>query len=160
MTLSDEGVNAAIEDRWVSTWHNQCPGLYCNNTADSRKPIPYPPEQLATIYEGTGGGNIRLYFCDPDGKVVHYVSGFLDRGRLLEEEEFARGQMSRTDEMRRTWCKLHAPDWSDWSGFVYPRKSEILDHRTKDVQAVPHGEDVREVLREVEDNIYLKGAIG
>lgn len=160
MTLSNPSVKRAIEENWVSTWHNQCPGLYCNNTADTRKPIPYPPQQLATVFEGAGGGNIRLYFCDSEGKVVHAVTGFLDVSRLLEEEEFARSQLARTAPSRQRNRVIHSPDWTDRNGFIYEHKQEILDHRENDMRRVPDGRDLWGLLREIEDNVYLKGAIG
>lgn len=161
MTLSDPEVKRAIEKRWVSTWHNQCPGLYCNNTADSRKPIPYPPEQLETVHEGAGGGNIRLFFCDPDGRIVHCVTGFLDDCRLLAEEEFAREQLPRTEEQRRNWCKgWERMCWYSSRPLGLPYQDEVDAHRARNLGSVPHGRDVWEVLREIEDNVYKKGAIG
>ena len=158
MTLSDERVKATIEEGWVSTWHNQCPGLYCDKTADLRKPIPYPPEQLATIYEGTGGGNIRIYFCDPDGGVIHFVSGFLDSSRLYVEEEFARQQMGRREDLRRNLCEDRATAQAGCADELV--RPEIRDHRARNLLAVPHGRDVWRLLRAIEDDIYLKGAIG
>ena len=151
MTLSDESVKRAIEENWVSTWHNQCPGLYCDNTADTREPIPYPVEQLATVKEGAGGGNVRFLFCDSTGRVLLTVRGFLPPTRLLEELKFATELAEVTEDFRRQAAEGLVPA-STADGFS-PRFMAQL-------KAALHGRDVWKVLREIEDNIYLKGAIG
>ncbi|KAF0245255.1 MAG: hypothetical protein FD180_1802 [Planctomycetota bacterium] len=97
-----------IEENWVSTWHNQCPGLYCNNTADTRKPIPYPSEQFDTVYEGVGGGNIRLFFCDKDGRIIYAVTGYLSISSMMDAERFAQYLLPLGERHRKIACEMEA----------------------------------------------------
>lgn len=152
VTLSDERVKRAIEEDWVSARHNQCPGLYCDSTADTREPIPYPPEQMATVKEGAGGGNVRLIFCDSGGGVVTTVRGFLPPDRMLEELARAREVIASAAEMREKASGGNIPSATKSRVLTGPERAALLNAlRPRPVTAV---------LREIEDNIYLKGAIG
>ncbi len=153
MTLSDERVKRAIEENWVSTWHNQCPGLYCNNTADTRTPIPYPPEQMATVKEGAGGGNVRLFLCDSEGRVLLSVRGFLPADRMLEELAFGEELVEMSEEMRSQASEGFVP--------VGKTSGEVLSpRRMSQIREMLRARDIALVLREIEDDIYRKGAIG
>lgn len=153
MTLSDENVKREIEENWVSTWHNQCPGLYCNNTADTRTPIPYPPEQMAAVKEGAGGGNVRLFFCDSEGRVLSSVRGFLPAERMLEELQFGEELVEMSEDMRSQAREGFIP--------VSQARGEVLSpRRMSQVRAMLRARDIAAVLREIEDDIYRKGAIG
>lgn len=152
VTLSDERVKRAIEEDWVSARHNQCPGLYCDSTADTREPIPYPPEQMATVREGAGGGNVRLIFCDSDGGVVTSTRGFLPPERMLEELARAREAIATAAELREQAAEGRVPVTS---GSKVPTGAD----RAALLRAI-RPRPVTAVLREIEDNIYLKGAIG
>jgi hypothetical protein len=153
VTLSDDDVKREIEENWVSTWHNQCPGLYCSNTADSKNPIPYPPEQRATVKEGAGGGNVRLFLCDSEGRVLLSVRGFLPADRMLEELAFGEELVEMSEEMRSQASEGFVP--------VSKVRGEVLPaHRMRQIREMLRARDIAVVLREIEDNIYLKGAIG
>ena len=153
MTLSDERVKRAIEENWVSTWHNQCPGLYCNNTADTRTPIPYPPEQMATVKEGAGGGNVRIFFCDSEGRVLSSVRGFFPADRMLEELEFGAQLVEMSVEMRSQASEGFVPVGKAGGEVLSPR-------RMSQVREMLRARDIALILREIEDDIYRKGAIG
>ncbi len=84
-----------LSERFKQRVHNQVPGLYCGDAGSS-----FPPGQLARVREGDGGPNIRIYFCDPDGRVVRTVTGFVGPERLLREAEEALREMQKPDGRR------------------------------------------------------------
>lgn len=127
--------------------HNQCPGLYCDKSETGD--IPYSKEQMATVKTGAGGGNIRFYFCDPDGRIVLRVTGFVDGREFADEEELARLVVPRPELAPQ--ALRFAP-----TGPLFPWH-EI---RRKDRACAALGRPIRDVLRQVEDEIYTKGAIG
>ncbi len=148
-----------LSERFTCSFHNQLPGLYCNDAVLKAPAAPYPPAQLSRIREGDGGGNIRLYFCDTEGRVAHLITGFCSPQRLLDEARFAlalledagaakRLRETRGEALRRTL------------GGADPRGRAALCRRIQDLEEAPVGRDIHAVLRQVEDDVYLKGAVG
>lgn len=85
-TLSDPETMRFLRSQFVLVTHNQLPQLYCTSaTVDTSSKTLYQKEQLATVTEGAGGGNIRSYFCLPDGRVVGFIAGYWKPTRYREE---------------------------------------------------------------------------
>ncbi|MCI0461204.1 MAG: hypothetical protein L0Z62_30015 [Gemmataceae bacterium] len=86
MTFADVSLLGYLKDNFVLLWHNQAPegpGIEGAQQA-------YTPEQARAYPEGGGGGNVRSYFCTPDGKVVYYLEGYWGFERYLAEARFGR----------------------------------------------------------------------
>ncbi|NUN49677.1 MAG: hypothetical protein HUU15_12695 [Candidatus Brocadiae bacterium] len=144
-------------DGWISGRHNQCPGLYCSSTG--RAADPYPPEQLATVRESTGGGNVRFLFCDAEGRVVHALTGYWTPESLMAEIAFAASLIaSPADAPPLRAGRIRALE-SDHAA-AGPRSGRAVAARLRALRDLPAGRPVGEVLREIEDDIYRKGAIG
>ena len=140
--------------------HNQLPGLYCNDTVDATTRNTFPAAQWKGLPEGAGGGNIRFYFCDRSGRVVHSLRGYWKPDRLLEEARFALALLedpSSAPSLRaaRREGLLQARE-SEPDGRERASISRIL----KGLDENPAGRDIADVLKQVEDDVYLKGAVG
>jgi hypothetical protein len=91
VTLKDPGVVRYLSDNFVIAWSNLLPELYGNADPSAPPPASYDARAIATTPEGAGGGNIRAYFCRPDGKILHLSVGYWKPERFLAEARFARG---------------------------------------------------------------------
>ncbi len=160
MSLSDPEVRERLAEGFELAWHNQLPALYCNDSRAVDGSISYPQAQLAAVREGAGGGNLRFYFCDPEGRVVHMLSGYWEPARLLEEADFARrllekpAQADAAREQRR--LALIARRDAAASQLELAQQARLL----RSLDEAPLGQDIEQILRQVEDDIYLKGAVG
>jgi hypothetical protein len=150
-------VKVALEGAWTTGWHNQCPGLYCDTTGNPA--APYPPEQLANMRDSSGGGNVRFYFCDAEGRVVHYLAGYWKPESLLAELRFAEALLANPREagaLRRDRLESLIQEHAA----AEDRARRALARRIRCLKELPVGRPVAEVLREIEDDVYRKGAIG
>ena len=104
-TLEDQTTSAFLSKNFVLATHNQLPDLYCTNeTIDATAKIPYPSEQIELVTEGVGGGNVRSFFCTPDGKIVSYISGYWKQETYLKEVHWAlRHIKSLKTETNQKW---------------------------------------------------------
>jgi hypothetical protein len=91
VTLKDPAVVRYLREDYVVAWSNLLPELYGNADPSAPPPASYDARAVATTPEGAGGGNIRAYFCRPDGKIVHLAVGYWRPERFLAEARFARG---------------------------------------------------------------------
>jgi hypothetical protein len=87
VTFADLDVVDRVKKNFVAVWHNQSPELYSSGPAKQEK---YTTDQVRAYPQGGGGGNVRSYFCTPDGKVLYYLEGFWTKERYLAEAGFAR----------------------------------------------------------------------
>ena len=123
--------------------HNQLPELYGNTSADPGRDR-YPGDMVDRCPEGAGGGNVRTYLCDPDGRVRHLLLGYWRPDRFLEELDHA-----ELDPV------VHAREHEQRAG---AQEATIL-HALAEV-AADRDRPIREVLDRIEDEIYTKGRIG
>jgi hypothetical protein len=137
-TLSDPRVQEALRPYALVT-HNQLPELYCNNTVDPGVDR-YPDDQVDRCPEGAGGGNVRLYVCEPGGRIRRLLLGYWKPERFLEE-------------LRH--FELDPPDHERLHQERTARERLIL-RSIRETRAV----DIEEELRRIEDEIYTKGRIG
>ena len=88
VTFSRPTVQALLDDRFVSTWFNQAPDIFPEGSGDPQK-TAYPQNYYDKFPDGAGGANVKLFFCTPDGKIVHFTQGYLKAETLKVEAEFA-----------------------------------------------------------------------
>jgi hypothetical protein len=127
-TLSDPETLRFLRSQFVLVTHNQLPQLYCTSaTVDTSSKKSYPKEQLATVTEGAGGGNIRSYFCLPDGRVVGFIAGYWKPTRYREEARWMLERMkSDVDELgQQHWHRAAALE-SQRNQFVSPADVKLL----------------------------------
>src|SRR5262245_48277588 len=88
VTFADLDVVDYLRQHFVLVWHDQTGGM------------PAPPEQAGAAPtgdypEGGGGGNLRTFFCAPDGTVFRYLEGYWGperyRAAAREARQLARG---------------------------------------------------------------------
>lgn len=87
VTFADLEVVDHIKQNFVAVWHNQSSDIYSSGPGKQEK---LTAEQAKAYPQGGGGGNVRTYFCQPDGKVIYYLEGFWAKDRYLAEARFAR----------------------------------------------------------------------
>jgi hypothetical protein len=85
VTFADIQVIQVLQKHFVLVWHNQSPEFFSEGVQE-----PATPEQAKAYPEGAGGGNVRTYFCTPNGQMVYYLQGFWRTERFVEEAVFAR----------------------------------------------------------------------
>lgn len=127
-TLSDPETLRLLRARFVLVTHNQLPQLYCTSaTVDASSKTPYPKEQLATVSEGVGGGNIRSYFCQPDGRVVGCIAGYWKPNRYREEARWMLKRMETgvSDLGQELWHRAAALE-SQRNQFLSPTEVKQL----------------------------------
>ncbi len=61
----------------ILCWTNQVPGLYHGRPS-------YPAAQIAGCKDGSGGGNVRHFLVDPDGRITGSFKGYWRPGPFLE----------------------------------------------------------------------------
>jgi hypothetical protein len=86
VTFADVELIDYLRQNFVLVWHNQAPEGPGIEGVQQR----YTPAQAQAYPEGGGGGNVRSYFCTPDGKVVYFLQGYWRHDRYLAEARFAR----------------------------------------------------------------------
>lgn len=86
VTFADLELVDYIKQNFVTVWHNQAPEIFSEEGQQAK----CTPEQAKAYPQGGGGGNVRSYFCLPDGQVVYYLEGFWSRERFMAEAKFAR----------------------------------------------------------------------
>ena len=84
VTFADLDLVEHLQKHFVLVWHNQSPdggmqGVQQKYTAAQAKAYP----------EGGGGGNVRTYFCLPNGRVASYLEGYWRADSYLAEARFA-----------------------------------------------------------------------
>src|SRR5262245_9861530 len=95
-TLSHAEVVGFLNEQFVIGWSNLLPELYGNADPNAPPPKAYNSEHLRSVPEGAGGGNIRCYFCNAEGKIVHQVVGYWKPERFLEETRFALALLTKS----------------------------------------------------------------
>ncbi len=81
-----------LKDNFVTVWHNQSPELFAVKGGQEK----CTPEQAKAYPQGGGGGNVRSFFCTPDGKVLYYLEGFWGQERYRDEAKVAQKLLVKT----------------------------------------------------------------
>jgi hypothetical protein len=171
VTLKDPGVVSYLRANYVVAWSNLLPELYGNSDPSIPPPASYDTRALATTPEGAGGGNIRAYFCRPDGKIVHLTVGYWKPERFLLEARFARdlsGDPKRVAVARRAWLKMLQADFDKARAAL---SASVADGRLRLAQASLRlraaAELAPDLLAAIEivldrrrEEVYTKGAVG
>jgi hypothetical protein len=169
-TLRQAEVIGELHPHFTVAWDNLLPELY----PDTGTPKAYSPEHAARVPEGAGGGNIRIYFCTPDGQIVHQVIGYWKPESLLEEIRFARRLLDQPEQR----LALHAErrqrlteQWRQAEAAVpaQPGKNDPAARRAaqfhirlraaQDAAANMLG-DIGQALERRRAEVYTKGAVG
>jgi hypothetical protein len=174
-TLSRAEVVGPLNEHFVVAWSNLVPELYGNADPNAPPPPSYNPEHARSMPEGGGGGNIRVYFCTPDGLIVHQVVGFWKAERFVEEVEFARGLLPLSpDEVRARQAarREEIAALRTAAGAEVPAEAARNDPRARRFAALSLrlraadellGDlfaDVGDVLDRRHEEVYTKGAVG
>lgn len=90
VTFADPDTTDRMNRDFVLIWSNQQPELISGKASDpNQAQAPFSAEEAKQYPLGGGGGNIRSYFCDSDGRVLYYLEGYWNSARYLHECEFA-----------------------------------------------------------------------
>ncbi len=173
-TLADAEVIGFLGEHFTLAWENLMPELF-GRADPNAAPPRYAPEQTRDLPEGAGGGNIRCYFCAPDGRIVHQTLGYWRKERFVAECRFAL-RMTAGDpatlagEQQRHQAKLAAEfaaakeragagtDWRNPAVTTAARCGVRLrgaDELLADLLA-----DVGAVIDRRRDEVFTKGALG
>jgi hypothetical protein len=174
-TLSDAAVVGYLNEHFLMAWSNLLPALYGNADPNAPPPPGYESQHVASLPEGAGGGNIRLYFCTPRGELVHQVVGYWKKDRLLAEARFAVKLLERNirrahaaqTERRRDLDRQHRqalaalppePRRNDPAA----RRAAQLGVRLRAVDEVLRDwhRNVEQVIERRREEVYTKGAVG
>jgi hypothetical protein len=122
-----------LNEHFVLYWTNQIPGLYCSAHGGANR---FPQEMVDRCPEGAGGGNVRFFVCDVDGRVSDCVLGYWKPPRLLAE--------------------LKEHDRSHPTEPAEAAQRNLL----RRAHAMARGEEIGAVLRRIEEECYTLGKVG
>lgn len=174
-TLADAEVIGYLNQHFVIAWSNLLPELYGNADPNAPAPPNYNPDHVKSVPEGAGGGNIRVYFCTPQGRVVHQVIGYWKATRFLEEARLAVELLQRTPEQVakvQAGRRKELEKERDAALAALPAKPERNDpvvrraaqlglrcRAAEDLQRELYA-DVETILDRRREEVYTKGALG
>ncbi len=87
MTFADDKVVDTLNSKFVLAWSNHA--VDGEGGGEAAVQPKWSEEELARYPEGGGGGNVRTYIAFPDGRVIHYIQGWFQPERFLEELHLA-----------------------------------------------------------------------
>ena len=88
VTFADAGLVKKLNSTLLPVWHNQDPEAM--GEIFEEEPVDQPIPTGANAYPcGGGGGNIRAYFCTPEGEIFHYVEGYWPAENFAQEVDVA-----------------------------------------------------------------------
>ncbi len=103
VTFADEKLVGLLNASLISVWHNQAPDAR-NNPVPENPEAAQPSAADAAAYPvGGGGGNMRAYFCTPDGLVLHYLEGYWPAAEFGAE---VRTALKRYEELKKSGGEL------------------------------------------------------
>src|SRR5438128_5972282 len=79
VTFADPVLIDYLKRHFVLVWHNQAPEVPPSAFTAREAPGNYP--------EGSGGGNLRTYFCTADGAICYYLEGYWGPERFLTQAQ-------------------------------------------------------------------------
>jgi hypothetical protein len=88
-TLPSPTVVGALTNNWVATWHDRG-----NLTLDGPAVVESTGDQSRSLYgpmpdNGYGAGQVACFMTLPDGRLVHYLDGFVRPALLKQELDWA-----------------------------------------------------------------------
>ncbi|MBI4587757.1 MAG: hypothetical protein HY725_02870 [Candidatus Rokubacteria bacterium] len=99
VTFADPATVDRMNRDFVLLWSNQQPDLVNGvPTSPEQAQAPWSQEEARMYPLGGGGGNLRTFFCDADGRVLHYLEGYWTPEVYGREMEFATG-LSLADDL-------------------------------------------------------------
>ncbi|MEK7755712.1 MAG: hypothetical protein AAB385_00665 [Planctomycetota bacterium] len=99
VTFADPSTVDRMNRDFVLVWSNQQPDLVNGvPTTPEQAQAPWSQEEARMYPLGGGGGNIRSFFCDSDGRVLFYLEGYWTPEVYGREMEFAAG-LSLSDDL-------------------------------------------------------------
>jgi hypothetical protein len=109
VTFAKDDVVDYMRKNFVSTWYNQAPQTYpptsrfavnhaiaCNCLAEQGVAKGASAKRVlpnVNLPPGTGAGNVKIFFCTPDGEIINYLQGHWTPKEFVEHAEFARSLM-------------------------------------------------------------------
>jgi len=156
-TLEKKQVLNNLSKHFVLVAHNQLPQLYCScqspaetsdpnqQNVDPTAPKQYPKNQMALVSEGAGGGNIRTFFCMPDGRVINYLAGYWKEEQYRRETDWSLKQISAIQ-------KSESAQWWKDNPLLAELKSEHdrkLDQKTTERDEFMSPTEVDALVREL-----------
>ncbi len=92
VTFADPATVDRMNHDFVPVWSNQQPDLVSGvPSVPEQAQTPWSQEEAAMYPVGGGGGNLRTFFCDSDGRVLYYLEGYWTPEVYGHEMEFAVG---------------------------------------------------------------------
>lgn len=99
VTFADPATVDRMNRDFVLVWSNQQPDLVNGfPTAPEQAQTPWSQEEAAMYPVGGGGGNLRTFFCDREGRVLYYLEGYWTPEVYGREMDFAVG-LSLNDDL-------------------------------------------------------------
>ncbi|MBY0527673.1 MAG: hypothetical protein K2R98_30020 [Gemmataceae bacterium] len=174
-TLASAEVIGYLNEHYVIAWSNLLPELYGNADPNAPPPPKYNPEHVKSVPEGAGGGNIRIYFCNPQGRVLHQVIGYWKPDRFLDEARFAASlfamspdrvikvQTQRREELEKEQATAMAalpvePKRNDPAARCAAQVG-LRCRAANDLRKELHA-DIEDLLDRRREEVYTKGAVG
>lgn len=152
VTFSNAEVTKLLDDHFDLYWTNQLPELFRDPKAPPKR---YPEAQMAQFPEGGGGGNVRVFVCTRDGRIVHHLRGYWSPERLLDELRFA---LALVEADAATIAAAHGAHVHEGGETPLAQAQQNLLRRCHDETEI-HA-PVCKVLRRIEEEVFTRGAVG
>jgi hypothetical protein len=111
VTFSEKETKRLLSERFVCTWYNQARREFPRRPPKDWKPASGEDPPLP---DGAGGGNVKLFFCAPDGRILSYWRGVANPGSFARQARLAldlmpvwRKQRANPRSARRTLARVH-----------------------------------------------------
>jgi len=89
-TLTDLELVDFLNANFVLVWHNHLPEIDAGpDLLLPEWPTRFTDEQIQAYRPGKFAGNVRMFFCTANGRVLHYVEGFQSTRAVRDEARFA-----------------------------------------------------------------------
>lgn len=127
VTFADDDTIAFMKKNFVSTWYNQQPRVYPPTSPNAvnahilcdclvahgiaKGAIAARALPKATLPPGTGAGNVKIFFCTPEGETLNYLQGHWTPTEFRQHAQFALALLKIHDAggpgTRENMVKLH-----------------------------------------------------
>lgn len=85
VTFADPEIVDFLNQSFVPVWLNHSPDIYPGIAPADQPQVVYSEAEMAAYPEGGGGGNIRSFFCSPEGRILHNTQGYWSPELYLRE---------------------------------------------------------------------------
>jgi hypothetical protein len=122
VTFSNPEVNRLLNERFVCTWYNQASSVFPAKPASpADKQPPVNDDYLQNFPDGSGGPNVKLFFCTPEGRIVHFIQGYYRPATFQAEARYALEVLSTVTQpgmaegrLRAVLAARHAERRASW----------------------------------------------